>query len=417
VADNVAITPGTGVTIAADDVGGVLYPRGKVGFGADGAYLDVSATNPLPVSDAGGSLTVDGTVAVSSVGGPVTVQDGGGSITVDGTLAATQSGAWSVSVAGVVNVLPASPAAGSYLPVRLTDGTSFYSATGGTGGSGGQQYAEDAAHTSGDLGTLALAVRLDSPAQLAGTSGDYSPLITDASGRLHVAVGNTVAVSGPLTDVELRASAVPVSLASVPSHPVTNAGTFAVQVSAAIPTGTNTIGGVNLAQYTPVAGRLPVDGSGVTQPVSLASVPAHAVTNAGTFAVQVTSQPARSRTADSIAAAQAADAVVINGTAYPIKFAYLDAAASGATTIVAAVASRKIRVLGYAVGPVGGAVDVYFKSATAGQITSTKRLAAGGGLGRSQSPFGHFETTAGEALQIVLSAAVAVGVDVAYIEV
>lgn len=35
------------------------------------------------------------------------------------------------------------------------------------------------------------------------------------------------------------------------------------------------------------AGALNVDGSAVTQPVSLASVPSHAVTNAGTFAVQV----------------------------------------------------------------------------------------------------------------------------------
>lgn len=41
-----------------------------------------------------------------------------------------------------------------------------------------------------------------------------------------------------------------------------------VLINAAIPTGANTIGGVNLTQYTPVSGRLPVDGSGVTQPVS-----------------------------------------------------------------------------------------------------------------------------------------------------
>jgi len=37
----------------------------------------------------------------------------------------------------------------------------------------------------------------------------------------------------------------PVSLASVPSHPVTNAGTFAVQNTAATPAGTNFIGSVN----------------------------------------------------------------------------------------------------------------------------------------------------------------------------
>lgn len=41
-----------------------------------------------------------------------------------------------------------------------------------------------------------------------------------------------------------------------------------VDVVAALPAGANTIGAVNLAQYTPATGRLPVDGSGVTQPVS-----------------------------------------------------------------------------------------------------------------------------------------------------
>jgi hypothetical protein len=39
-ADNVAITPGSGATIAADDVGSVLYQRVKLGLGADGAATD-----------------------------------------------------------------------------------------------------------------------------------------------------------------------------------------------------------------------------------------------------------------------------------------------------------------------------------------------------------------------------------------
>ena len=56
--------------------------------------------------------------------------------------------------------------------------------------------AEDAAHSSGHTGIMALAVRQDSAAQLAGSDADYSPLITDSSGRLHVTVGNTVTVSG-----------------------------------------------------------------------------------------------------------------------------------------------------------------------------------------------------------------------------
>lgn len=72
--------------------------------------------------------------------------------------------------------------------------------------------AEDAAHTSGDVGVMAMSVRQDTAAALSGTDGDYQPLITDGSGRLHVNVGNTVTVG---------------------SHAVTNAGTFAVQVDGA----------------------------------------------------------------------------------------------------------------------------------------------------------------------------------------
>lgn len=39
-ADNVAITPGSGATVAADDIGGVMHQRVKLGLGADGAAAD-----------------------------------------------------------------------------------------------------------------------------------------------------------------------------------------------------------------------------------------------------------------------------------------------------------------------------------------------------------------------------------------
>lgn len=48
-ADNVAITAGTGTSIATDDVGGVQYQRVKVTHGADGVATDVSTASPLPV--------------------------------------------------------------------------------------------------------------------------------------------------------------------------------------------------------------------------------------------------------------------------------------------------------------------------------------------------------------------------------
>lgn len=89
-ADNVAITPGAGATIATDDVGGVQYQRVKLDLGGDGASSPLlrgqqTAANSIPVTlpsdqgaiavtDNGSSLTVDGTVAVS---GTVSVNGSG----------------------------------------------------------------------------------------------------------------------------------------------------------------------------------------------------------------------------------------------------------------------------------------------------------------------------------------------------
>jgi hypothetical protein len=152
--------------------------------------------------------------------------------------------------------------------------------------------AEDAAHVSGDVGIQALTVRQDAAAALGQTDGDYQPLVTDSTGRLHVNVGNTVTVG---------------------SHAVTNAGTFAVQ---AAQSGTWTVQPGNTANSTAwlvtgTGGTFPVTDSGgsltvdapvgtpafvrlsdgsaaiSTLPVSLATVPSHAVTNAGTFVVQI----------------------------------------------------------------------------------------------------------------------------------
>jgi hypothetical protein len=52
-ADNVNITPGSGATVAADDVGGALYQRVKVSHGADGSATDTSDAAPLPTQDTG----------------------------------------------------------------------------------------------------------------------------------------------------------------------------------------------------------------------------------------------------------------------------------------------------------------------------------------------------------------------------
>lgn len=90
-ADNVAITAGSGTTIAADDIGGVLYQRVKIAQGADGVGVDVSSAAPLQVSLANHSanataVKVDGSAVTQPVSGTVTITPSG-TQTVSGTVA------------------------------------------------------------------------------------------------------------------------------------------------------------------------------------------------------------------------------------------------------------------------------------------------------------------------------------------
>jgi hypothetical protein len=48
--DNVAYTPGSGATIAADEIGGVLFQRAKLVTGVDGEASDVSKQDPMPIA-------------------------------------------------------------------------------------------------------------------------------------------------------------------------------------------------------------------------------------------------------------------------------------------------------------------------------------------------------------------------------
>lgn len=59
--DNVAITAGSGTSIAADDISSVFYQRVKVGIGADGTAVDWSSAAPGPIYPIMGT-TVDATV-------------------------------------------------------------------------------------------------------------------------------------------------------------------------------------------------------------------------------------------------------------------------------------------------------------------------------------------------------------------
>lgn len=146
------------------------------------AVIGWALLNGSPVCN----LAVGGTLVTGSAGLPVAQQ---GTFTVG--LSAAQTLATVTTVGTVTNV--------ATIGTSVTPGTS----------AAHLGKAEDAAHSSGDTGVFMLAVRSDTAAATGQTDGDYSALVVDSTGRLHVNVGNTITVG---------------------SHAVTNAGTFVVQV-------------------------------------------------------------------------------------------------------------------------------------------------------------------------------------------
>lgn len=141
-ADNVTITAGTGTTIAADDIAGVLHQRVKLSQGADGVAVDVSSAAPLQVSLAntganatavktdGSAVTqpVSGTVAVSTINS-VAPAFGTGvrgatvqrvTISTDDVVPASQSGTWNITnVSGTVS-LPTGAATAANQSTEIT---------------------------------------------------------------------------------------------------------------------------------------------------------------------------------------------------------------------------------------------------------------------------------------------------------
>jgi hypothetical protein len=167
----------------------------------DTSLLNLTNSKPIPV----GIVDGDGTQITSFGGGTQYTEDAAAAANPVGTvpiLVRVDTPAGAVSADGD-NVAQRGSNFGAAYVTLVDNAGSFVSVGGGT------QYDEDTAHVSGDKVTMAGVVRADTAAAQSGTDGDRTVLISDASGRLHVNVGNTVTVG---------------------SHAVTNAGTFAVQV-------------------------------------------------------------------------------------------------------------------------------------------------------------------------------------------
>jgi len=108
--DNVGYTPGSGATVAADEIGGVLHQRVKIGVGEDGVAQDVSLTNPMPIQALGELIeaieamrmaiqSMNRTIGMAQVEAltgrlRVAVES---IVAITGTVSANQSGTWNIT--------------------------------------------------------------------------------------------------------------------------------------------------------------------------------------------------------------------------------------------------------------------------------------------------------------------------------
>lgn len=221
-ADNVPVTPGVGADIATDDVAGVHYQRVKLNGGGDGASTPILAgggveadslrvtiandsTGLVSVDDNGGSLTIDAPVGTPAF---VRLSDGAAAITtlpVSLAAAATAIGKAldTASLTGDVGVpamarqsfTPMNQAGsdGDYEFLQMSAGRLWTSGV-VTAAATSIGKAEDSASADADVGVPAMAIQQSSPADTAGTNGDYAMLQMSA-GRLWASAVVTAAAT------------------------------------------------------------------------------------------------------------------------------------------------------------------------------------------------------------------------------
>lgn len=199
-ADNVSISEGSGKSIATDDVAGQQYQRVKWDVGGDGASSPLvrgalTAANSIPVA-----LATDDPAAVSlallddcvvtddaAIGSAKALMIG---FRFDDTLpdSVDEGDAGYARMSGNRSIYTQiRDAAGNERGLNVdANGAIALGSVSPGAGSANLGKAEDAAHTSGDVGVFVLAVRNDAGTVLAGTDGDYIGLTTNATGELRV---------------------------------------------------------------------------------------------------------------------------------------------------------------------------------------------------------------------------------------
>lgn len=254
--DNITLNAGSGgATIATDDDTVAQHQYVKLEWGPDGTFTKVNTgAAAVPIQDGGNTITVDGTVAVTGV--------------------ATEAKQPALGTAGTASADVITVQGIASMTALKVDGSAVTQPVSGT-------FWQATQPVSGTVAVTGVATAANQTTIIGHVDGIEGLLTTmDAdTGAL------AACASGTELQVDIVSSALPSGAATAAKQPALGtAGTASADVI--------TVQGI--ASMT----ALKVDGSAVTQPVSgtfwqatqpvsLATVPSHAVTNAGTFAVQV----------------------------------------------------------------------------------------------------------------------------------
>jgi hypothetical protein len=168
-ADNIAVTPGAGTTVATDDVGGVQYQRIKVSVGVDGVAADmtsgagaVSAATPR-VTLASDDPAVAALAALNYVEDAAAAANPSGPVNM---LVRTDTPATQVSADGDNVAQRGTNYGAGYVTVLTSAGAAVNTFGGGT------QYTEDAAAAADPVGNAVILVRKDTIASEVSADGD-----------------------------------------------------------------------------------------------------------------------------------------------------------------------------------------------------------------------------------------------------
>lgn len=104
-ADNIDVTPGTGKTIAADEIASILYQRVKLSIGADGSATDLAfgqavMASSIPVVIASNQSAI----TVAPAPAAITFTDRSGTVTTGGTSQSIMSSNSSRKYLLIVNI-------------------------------------------------------------------------------------------------------------------------------------------------------------------------------------------------------------------------------------------------------------------------------------------------------------------------